>query len=142
MILAVEADFEAAEGFEQAWRLVEGVEGHDGLGRRVFVRDGVGLEALLARYLACLEGPAAEDAPAAEGHGFDEGEFVGGGGVEFGGEVGQKFEETLAGFAGEEDGLGEHPVFEGVAGGIAEASGGDGAAGFAAVGAVGGELFF
>src|SRR6202035_3322466 len=82
------------------------------------------------------------DAPAAEGHGFYEGEFVGGFGVEFGGEVGQEFQETLAGFAGEEDGLGEHTVFEGVAGGIAAASGSDGASGFSGVGAVGCELLF
>jgi hypothetical protein len=58
-------------------------------------------------------------APAAEGHGFDEGEFVGGGGVEFGGEVCEEPEETPAGFAGEQDGLGEDAVLDGVAGGIA-----------------------
>lgn len=145
MVLAVEAEFLAAEGVEKAGRLVEGVEGGDGLGWRVFVGDGIGLEpldALLIGDLGGLEGPAAEDAPAAEGHGFDEGEFVGGVGVEFGGEVGQEFEETLAGFAGEEDGLGEHAVFEGVLGGVAAASGGDGASGFWAVEAVGCELFF
>src|ERR1035438_4656569 len=91
MVLAVEGDFEAAEGFEQARRLVEGVEGDDGLGGRVFVDDPVALEPLFAADLGGPEGPAAEDAPAAEGHGFGRGfysgELVGGGGVELGGEV-------------------------------------------------------
>jgi len=81
-------------------------------------------------------------APAAEGHGFDEGEFVGGGGVEFGGEVCEEPEETPAGFAGEQDGLGEDAVLDGVAGAIAASCRGDGATGFAGVGAVRGELFF
>jgi len=89
-----------------------------------------------------LEGPVAEGAPAAEGHGFDEGEFVGGGGVEFGGEVCEEPEETPAGFAGEQDGLGEDAVLDGVAGAIAASCRGDGATGFAGVGAVRGELFF
>ena len=142
MVLAVETDFLAAEGFEEARRLVEGIEGDDGLGGRVFISGGIALEALFAGDLACLEGPVAEDAPAAEGHGFDEGEFVGGVGVEFGGEVGQEFEETLAGFAGKEDGLGEHAVFNGVEGRVAATSEGDRASRHAGVGAVGSELLF
>ena len=142
MVLAVEADFLTAEGFEEAGRLVEGIEGEEGAGGRVLVGGGIGLEGLFASELSGLEGPVAEGAPAAEGHGFNEGEFVGGGGVEFGGEVCEEPEETLAGFAGEQDGLGEDAVFDGVAGGIAATSRGDGATGFAGVGAVRGELFF
>ena len=87
------------------------LQGQHGAGGKVFFGGGVGLEALFVGDGVGFEGPEAELTPAADGHGFDEVEFVGGFvAANSRGEVGEELEEALAGFAGEQDGVGEETV--------------------------------
>jgi hypothetical protein len=84
-----------------------------------------------------FESPETELAPAADGHGFDEGGFDAGAGLELGFEFGEEVGETAGGFAFNEDGFSEHVMADGIAGGDEFAFGGFGAAGFCAVAAGG-----
>jgi len=118
------------------------VEEFDGVAAGVFVgRFGVGL--VVYGFGVVLVGNA--DGPVLAGgglgYGFHEHEFDGGGGVVLGDQVGE--EPLTVGFGGGVggEGFGAEAVFMGVGGGFAFAFGGDGAAGFAAVGLGGqGEL--
>ncbi|HXE65000.1 MAG TPA: hypothetical protein VN519_15760 [Bryobacteraceae bacterium] len=87
-----------------------------------------------------FEGPATEEPPAADGHGFDEVVLVLGDGLEAAGVGGEEGVEAGGGFAGEEDGAGEEAVGDGVLGGVAFALRGAGAGGFLGVRAIAGEL--
>jgi hypothetical protein len=133
---AVEADFVAGEGFLGAGRMVEGPGGEHDLGGWFFVGGGGGLLALFVGEGGGFKGPDAEEAPAADGHGFDEVVLVLGGGAEAAGVGGEEGVEAGRGFAGEEDGAGEEAVGDGVLGGVAFALGGAWAGGFLGVGAV------
>jgi len=135
---AVEADFVAGEGFVGAGRMAQGAGGEHDLGGWFFVSGGGGLLALFVGEGGGFEGPAAEEAPAADGHGFDEVVLVLGGGLEAAGVGGEEGVEAGGGFAGEEDGAGEETVGDGVLGGVAFAFRGAGAGGFLGVRAVGG----
>ena len=137
---AVEADFVAGEGFVGAGRMAEGAGGEHDLGGWFFVGGGGGLLALFVGEGGGFEGPAAEEAPAADGHGFDEVVFVLGGGLEAAGVGGEEGVEAGGRFAGEEDGAGEEAVGDGVLGGVAFALGGAGTGGFLGVRTVAGEL--
>lgn len=84
-----------------------------------------------------LQGEDAVEAPARGGHGFDRVRFDEGGGLEL---IEISMEESFEfrfGFAGDDDGFGAEAVTQGVARGSGFAFGGDGAAGFGAVGSGG-----
>jgi len=86
---------------------------------------------------AGFDGPDAAQAPAGDGHGFDQIHLDRVGGVELL-DVGVEEElELFVGFGGEQDGLGGETVAEAVAGRLGSAFRSGGAAGLGAVGAGG-----
>ena len=142
VVLAIKADFVAAEALLAAGWVLEGEHCHHCLGRRVGDAAAFGLLTLFIVEADGFEGPVAEESPAIDGEVVDQ--------VEFPLVLGQEFpdvgvfegQETVGGFAEEEDGLGEEAVFDGIAGGDALASGGVGAVGFATVDSARFLLFF
>ncbi|HVV71866.1 MAG TPA: hypothetical protein VHI52_10265 [Verrucomicrobiae bacterium] len=140
VVSAVEAGFMPFDGFEGTRRMLESACGEHDPGGRFFVAGGGGLLTLLMGEGGGFKGPAAEKAPAADRHGFDEIVLVLGGRLESAGVGGEEGVKAVAGFTGEEDGTGEEAVGDGVLGGVPLAFRGAGASGFLSVGAVGGEL--
>jgi len=102
-----------------------------------FVVDFFGAARQLVGEQAGFDGPDAAQAPAGDGHGFDQIHLDRVGGLELL-DVGIEEElELLVGFGGEHDGLGGEAVAEAVAGRLGSAFLGGGAAGLGAVGAGG-----
>ena len=138
--LAVEGDVVTEQEFGRAGAGIGAAEGEEDL-------HGFGSEAGVLKVDVAVErgflgSPDAELAPAGGGHGFDEHELGGGGGLVFGDEVGKEAVEAAVGFAFEDDGFREESVAVGVAGGVLLAGGGGGASGAGAVGSGGLGLFF
>ena len=136
MVLPVEAAGGAAE-FGAAGMLIDGTGSVDGPGERQFVRLGFGAAAHFVRHGGGFEGKGPQVQPLVDAEFFDEGALTGGLGQEFGVNGVEERDEPGAGFAFDQDGVGE--VFEG--GGIAAHGRGLRACGFSRVGAVGGQLF-
>lgn len=137
MVLAIKAVGAAAE-FGMAGMIAERTDGMDGAGELRFVRGRFGPALHFVGDGTGFERQGAQDKPLVDGQFFDEAELGGGGRQEFGEKGIEEADELRAGFALDEDGVGE--IFE--AGGVAA----DGwmlrAGGFCRVGPVGGELFF
>jgi hypothetical protein len=130
-VLALIADFVAAQGIEDA-----GVVG------QLFDGEGGGGGVVVGRVLAIelvvegggFNGPDAEETPAGGGHGFDQRFFEGGLRLEFSGEVSDELEEAGLVLDLESQGVAEDAVTGGVVGGGAFALGRNRSAGFDAVG--------
>ena len=113
-------------------------EGEGGAGGAVH---GLLLAGDLVIEAGLFEGPDAELAPAGDGHGFDEGVFDGGGGLELVVEVAEELREQGLVLALEDDRGGEQAVTAGVHGSPAFAFGRDRPAGFRAIAAGSLDLF-
>jgi hypothetical protein len=144
VVLAVATGFVAVHEFEGAVLLVDAGEGDPGAGGGVgWEGCGILLFSVLAELVTnggAFHAGETHLTPFGDGHGFDEGHFVGGVGGEGVFEVSYEFAENLAGFAFEEDGFGQHTVAKGVVTGYIPAFGRSGATGFGAVAAGGGLL--
>ncbi len=95
-----------------------------------FAGHGAGEEAI-------LDGPGATEAPVGGGHFLDHAELDAVEGAKTGAVLIDQAVEGVADLAGEDDGLGEEAVAEGIEGRLALAFGGNGATGAGAVGAGG-----
>ena len=142
MVVAAEAVLVADEEVGMARGFGDGTQGEHGPGAGVFGLGGVGLVADFVFDGGGLDGPDAVELPLIDGHAFDQQVLGRIAGSEIGDEGVEEPGEFLRTFAAEDDGFRENTVPGGVAGGVALACGGNGAAGFLRVGAVGGETFF
>ena len=83
-------------------------------------RTGLGLDeaslAISRAHLDFLKAQDAQIAPAGDGHGFDEGRFSSGTGLELRDEAVEEFLEAILGLAFEDDGLREHAMTGAIAG--------------------------
>jgi len=130
VVLAVEAGFVAAQDFEVVGFAAERAVSAGGrvLGGKRLV--SVGLFLNFEDEAGFFESPDAHLTPAADGQGFDEGDFDRVGGLEECLEGGYLFDEEVGRFTVENDGIAEDFVADGVAGGGGFASFGGGATGF------------
>jgi len=137
--LAVVGDFVAHEEFGRngIGGAAEGKEDLDGRGADIGVD-----QRQFAINSGFLCAPDAEKTPAGDGHGFDQAELGGGGGLEFVDEGAEEIDKAVLDFGFEDDGGGEEAVAEAVAGGSDFAFGRNGASGLCAVAAGGLDLFF
>jgi hypothetical protein len=114
MVLAIKAAGAAAK-FRVAGTIAEGTEGMDGTGELWLIRRGFGSTRHFVSDGCGFESQGAQEKPLIDTQFFDEASLGRGGGPEFGVKGPEERDELLAGFAFDENGVGEVVETRGVA---------------------------
>ena len=141
-VLTVETVLVAAHELEMTAGIAESAESEHGAGGGAFVGHGFGLEVHFVSDAGRLNCPDAHQTPLGYGGFFNEGDFGGSFGMEFVEEGVDERGEAFAGFAFDENDVGEDAVAGVVAGGVVFTDGGNCAFGEGCVGFVGRSFLF